>query len=134
MGSKFKYFKYFDSVGNRSKFRLSVSILMICQADFMSHEICVAIIFSYYKKNETLQKLRPPKNFMCNRRSARHIRIVEYEPVYFPKAIKYDESQQKCIRGLPKTQLHTNPDNQTQPTPDYSFVFCHYSISMVLCV
>jgi hypothetical protein len=41
------------------------------------------------------------ENFMFNRKSARHTRIVEYETVYFTKAVKYDEKQQKRIRGLP---------------------------------
>jgi hypothetical protein len=45
------------------------------------------------------------ENFMCIRKSARHTRIVEYETLYFPKAVKFDESQQKRIRGMPKTQL-----------------------------
>jgi hypothetical protein len=47
------------------------------------------------------------KNFMCNRKSARHTRIVEYEIIYLPKAFKYNESQQKRIRGLPKTSPKT---------------------------
>jgi hypothetical protein len=47
------------------------------------------------------------ENFMCNRKSARHTSIVEYEnkTVYFTKAVKYNEKQQKRIRGLPKTQF-----------------------------
>jgi hypothetical protein len=48
------------------------------------------------------------ENFMCNRKSDRHTRIVEYETVYFPKAVKYDQSQHKRIRGLPQTQLSQN--------------------------
>jgi hypothetical protein len=46
------------------------------------------------------------ENFMCNK-SARHTSIVEYEnkTVYFTKAVKYNEKQQKCIRVLPKTQF-----------------------------
>jgi hypothetical protein len=45
------------------------------------------------------------ESFMCNRKSARNTRIVEYESVYFPNAVKHDESQQKRFRGLPKTQF-----------------------------
>jgi hypothetical protein len=44
------------------------------------------------------------ENLMCNRKSARHTSIVEYETA-LPKAVKYDESQQKRIRCLTKTQL-----------------------------
>jgi hypothetical protein len=65
------------------------------------------LFFHIIKKNKTLQKLWPPKNFMYNRKSVRHTRIVEYETVYFPNAVKYEESQQKRIRGLLKTELKT---------------------------
>jgi hypothetical protein len=42
------------------------------------------------------------ENFMRNRKSARHTRIVEYQTLYFPKSVKYDESQQKRTRGCQK--------------------------------
>jgi hypothetical protein len=86
-------FKYFDSVGNCAKFRLYVSTIMICQPISCYTKFEWPIFFHMIKKNETVQKLLPPKNFMCNRKPARHTRIVEYEIVYFPKAVKYDESR-----------------------------------------
>jgi hypothetical protein len=61
----------------------------------VTHEISVAIIFSYHKKNETT-KIMTTANFMCNMKSAR------YFTIYFSKAVKYDETQQKRIRGLLK--------------------------------
>jgi hypothetical protein len=55
---------------------------MICQADFMLHEICVAIIFSYHLKNRNITNIMATENFMFNKKSATHTRIVEYETAY----------------------------------------------------
>jgi hypothetical protein len=53
---------------------------------------------SHYLKKWNITKI------WCGNRKTRN-RIVEYETVYFHKAVKYDESQRKHIRDLPKTQL-----------------------------
>jgi hypothetical protein len=67
---------------NCGKFRLSVSV---STADFMLH-----IIFISLKKIKNYKNY-DPKNFMYNRKLARHTKIAEYETIYFPKAIKFDE-------------------------------------------
>jgi hypothetical protein len=55
-------FKYIDNVDNFGKFRLFVSTLMVCQADFMLYGICVAIIYSSkYKKMKHYKNYGPQK-------------------------------------------------------------------------
>jgi hypothetical protein len=61
------------------------------------------LFFHIFKKIEIFQKLWPPK-ISCS--TGNQLGILESDrTVYFTKAVKYDESQQKRIRGLPKTQL-----------------------------
>jgi hypothetical protein len=63
------------------------------------------LLIHIIKKKSNTTNIMATENFMGNSKSAQHTRFVEYETVYFLKAVKYDESQQKRIRGLPKTQL-----------------------------
>jgi hypothetical protein len=59
----------------------------------------------YFFKSLKKMKHYGHRNFHVQQESPRYARIVEYETVYFPKDVKYDELQQKNIRGLPKIQL-----------------------------
>jgi hypothetical protein len=73
-------FKYFDSIANCGKW-LSVSTLMVCQADFMLRtKFAWSLFFHIIKKRETfgnITKIMATENFMYNRELARHTRIVE---------------------------------------------------------